>query len=235
MNVLVLGASGGIGKAIIHECQTRYPTSTLHGTYFNSKPTLTDNSILWYRVDVSSEEQIQALAEKIQTVDWIINCVGLLHDDKNGPEKSLNSVDSHFYLKNITTNSLPTLLIAKHFNQHLKKSNTPKLATVSARVGSIEDNKLGGWYSYRASKAALNMLLKTISIEWQRTLPKAVVLSLHPGTTDTPLSKPFQANVPQGKLFTPSRVANDLIQIVENSTPEESGSFFSYSGDLIPW
>ena len=133
------------------------------------------------------------------------------------------------------TNALPTLLIAKHFSANLKPSLNAKLAVVSARVGSISDNKLGGWYSYRSSKAALNMLIKGISIEWRRLLPKACALALHPGTTDSQLSAPFQANVAEGKLFSPEYVADCLINLIAQSTSEDSGTFLAYDGSVIPW
>lgn len=122
-------------------------------------------------------------------------------------------------------NTLPSLLLAKYFTPKLKRSTAPKFATISAKVGSISDNQLGGWYSYRASKAALNMFLKTMSIEWQRMVKHGTVLSLHPGTTDTALSAPFQTNVPEGKLFTPERVAKDLLGLIEKHPRKIAGRF----------
>jgi NAD(P)-dependent dehydrogenase (short-subunit alcohol dehydrogenase family) len=132
-------------------------------------------------------------------------------------------------------NTLPSIMLAKHFAKALTQSHSARFAVISARVGSITDNRLGGWYSYRASKAALNMFLKTLSIEWQRTMKHGVVLSLHPGTTDTPLSQPFQQSVPKGKLFTPEYVANSLLPIIANATPSQTGRFFAYDGTELPW
>lgn len=235
MKVLIFGGNGGIGHAICRNLAQHSPDIEVHATYRNQQPTHSHETIIWHKLDVTDEAQLQLLANEIEHLDWIINAVGLLHDEDHGPEKNLKSFDPDFYLKNIMNNAMPTMLIAKHFQSALKHSSQPKLATISAKVGSIKDNQLGGWYSYRSSKAALNMLLKTLSIEWGRTMPKACVLSLHPGTTDTELSKPFQANVPEGKLFEPDRVAADLIKIISEATSDISGSFLAYNGEELPW
>ncbi|NVD07711.1 SDR family oxidoreductase [Vibrio sp. JPW-9-11-11] len=236
MKILIIGASGGIGAAILKHCQQRYPNAELHATYFTTPPPASNEmNPTWHQFDASCEADIKNLSQHFAQLDWVINCVGFLHNEEQGPEKNLNSVDANFFYHNISRNTLPTLLLAKHFSAPLKKSAAPKFASLSAKVGSISDNRLGGWYSYRASKAALNMLIKTISIEWHRTLRKGVILALHPGTTDTALSKPFQTNVPTGKLFTPGNVAQDLLAIIERSTPDDSGLFYSYSGEALPW
>lgn len=107
-------------------------------------------------------------------------------------------------------------------------------ASISARVGSIEDNRLDGWYSYRASKAALNMLLKTFSIELKRLAPSAICVGLHPGTVDTALSKPFQGNVAPGKLFSRAKSAGHLLQVINGLTPADSGAVFAWDGSRIP-
>ncbi|CAM2938573.1 SDR family oxidoreductase [Vibrio neptunius] len=235
MKVLILGGNGGIGHAICRNLVQHYPGMEVHATYRKHQPIKAAESIIWHQLDVTNEAQVESLAGEIESVDWIVNAVGVLHDECHGPEKNLKSFDPDFYIKNIMHNALPTMLIAKHFQRSLKQSQQPKFATISAKVGSISDNHLGGWYSYRSSKAALNMLLKTLSIEWGRTMPKACVLSLHPGTTDTALSKPFQTNVPEGKLFAPDRVAEDLVKIIAEATPDSSGRFLSYNGETLPW
>ncbi|USD35000.1 MULTISPECIES: SDR family oxidoreductase [Vibrio] len=235
MKVLIFGGNGGIGHAICQHLAQTIPSTEVHATYRNTRPPSSHEAIIWHQLDVTNEAKVQLLANEIKSLDWIINAVGLLHDKHHGPEKNLKSFDPDFYLKNIMNNAMPTMLIAKHFQSAFKHSSQPKLATISAKVGSIKDNQLGGWYSYRSSKAALNMLLKTLSIEWGRTMPKACVLSLHPGTTDTELSKPFQANVPEGKLFEPDRVAAVLVKIISEATSDISGSFLSYSGEELPW
>ena len=233
--VLVIGGSGGIGEAMVKQLQTIDPTTNIHTTFCNGKPDFSLENVTWHKVDVTKESDVKQLASHFTTLDWIINCVGILHTATHKPEKSLNTITPDFFLENISTNTLPTLLLAKHFTPLLARSPAGKLATLSAKVGSISDNRLGGWYSYRSSKAALNMVIKSISIEWRRVAKKAVVLSLHPGTTDTPLSKPFQTNVPEGKLFDADDVARQLLSIIERSTPEESGRFFAYDGEELPW
>jgi NAD(P)-dependent dehydrogenase (short-subunit alcohol dehydrogenase family) len=235
MDVFIIGGVGGIGRALIKQLLRQYRQARVHATYYRQLPDHTDPRLTWHKLDVLCEHNIAAISHRFSHMDWVINCVGMLHDDKQGPEKSLASVDPDFFSQNMATNTLPTLLLAKHFTPLVAKSANPKLVTLSARVGSISDNQLGGWYSYRASKAALNMLIKTIAIEWQRSIKHGCVLALHPGTTNTPLSKPFQKNVPESKLFTPDYVAQQLLSIVVDSTPHQSGSFYSYSGEEIPW
>ncbi|MDD9156654.1 SDR family oxidoreductase [Aliivibrio sp. S4TY2] len=235
MNILIVGGNGGIGFAMITECLTQYSDAQIHATYRRTKPQFQHKRVRWYQVNVSHDDEVKLFSELFDDINWVINCVGILHTRDKGPEKNLTALDSVFFQQVMTTNTLPTLLLAKYFTPKLKKTDTPKFAVISAKVGSISDNQLGGWYSYRASKAALNMFIKTMSIEWQRILKNGVVLALHPGTTDTPLSEPFQANVPQGKLFTPERVAYDLIGLIASSTPQQSGSFLAYSGEHLPW
>ncbi len=235
MKILIVGGNGGIGFAMLKESLTRYPDAQLHATYRRVKPHWYHERVVWHQADASNNEDVKSLSELFDDIDWVINCIGLLHTSNKGPEKNLAALDSVFFQQMITTNTLPTLLLAKYFTPKLKKTDKPKFAVISAKVGSISDNQLGGWYSYRASKAALNMFIKTMSIEWQRMLKNGVVLALHPGTTDTPLSEPFQGNVPQGKLFTPEKVAYDLIGLIASSTPQESGSFLTYSGERLPW
>ena len=235
MRVLIFGGNGGIGHSLCKQLLNHSPEIELHATYRANKRNDLSDDIIWHNVDITSEDEISELAAQFSSIDWIINAIGLLHTPSNGPEKNLQSCQSEFFLENIKVNALPTLLIAKRFSACLKASSHPRFVTISAKVGSIEDNRLGGWYSYRSSKAALNMLIKNISIEWSRRMPKACILSVHPGTTDTPLSKPFQANVPDGKLFEPDKVASDILHIIEKAGPEITGSFLSYDGQTLPW
>lgn len=235
MVILVVGGNGGIGLAMTEHLLHAFPDATIHATYRVKAPQLTDENLTWHQVDVAVETEISDLSQRIECLDWLVNCVGRLQTDQCGPEKSIRSFDPDFFIQNLTINTLPTLLLAKHFTPILQRSSSPKLITLSARVGSIADNQLGGWYSYRSSKAALNMVIKTLSIEWQRSVKHGTVLALHPGTTDTPLSKPFQSNVPDGKLFRAEKVAHDLVNIITNATPLCSGQFFAYDGSTIPW
>ncbi len=239
MKVLVLGASGGIGSAMVNLLESTRPEWEVHGTYRRNAVPSARHNILWHPLDLTHEHEVETLAALIGQIDWIINTVGMLHNSDFTPEKRLTQTSSEQFMASMQANALPTLLIAKHFEPNLKKSERPRVVTVSARVGSIEDNRLGGWYSYRASKSALNMLIKTISIEWGRTFRKAAIFAFHPGTTDTSLSKPFQPNVPEGKLFTPAYVARCLLSQIEKSCLQSedsfNGKFVAYDGSEIPW
>ena len=236
MHILVLGGSGGIGQAIVNKLGETYPEATIHATYKQHRPdTGRDDGVIWHQLDITLEEEIKQLSQNIPQLDWLINCIGMLHTEDKGPEKSLQALDGDFFMHNIQLNTLPSMMLAQHFETALKRSTSARFAVVSAKVGSLSDNRLGGWYSYRTSKAALNMFLKTLSIEWQRSIKHCVVLSLHPGTTDTPLSKPFQQSVPKDKLFTPEYVAQCLVGIITNATPTQTGQFLAYDGVELPW
>jgi NAD(P)-dependent dehydrogenase (short-subunit alcohol dehydrogenase family) len=234
MNVIIIGASGGIGRALFDAIKAAYPEANVSGTYFSQDPGLAGVT----QLDATDEQAVVQYAEKyaeeFDQVDWLINCAGFLHGNDT-PEKSVRHIESEFFLQNIKRNTLPTLLLARYFQKHLRKSEAGVFAAISARVGSISDNQLGGWYSYRSSKAALNMFLKGLAIEWQRSLPRCSVAALHPGTTDTALSEPFQKNVPESKLFTPAQTAGYLIQGIEELDPKNTGRFWAYDGTEIPW
>ncbi|MEZ9572005.1 SDR family oxidoreductase [Vibrio sp. 10N.261.55.F4] len=240
LHILVVGGSGGIGFAVVKHLLSelsRFDFLDVHvdATYHSQQPELENSRLNWHKVDATDEADIKRLSSEFEQLDWLINCVGMLHTPDLGPEKNLSSIDPEFFLKNISVNTLPSLLLAKHFTPVLRTSDNPKFAVVSAKVGSISDNRLGGWYSYRSSKAALNMFIKTMSIEWQRTIKKGTVLALHPGTTDTALSKPFQTNVPEGKLFESSYVAHQLVDIIRTAIPDNSGHFYAYDGEQLSW
>ncbi|MFP4252149.1 MAG: SDR family NAD(P)-dependent oxidoreductase [Guyparkeria sp.] len=232
--VLVVGGHGGIGRALVEMLRHDTTIDAVHATWHHREPEPLDG-VTWRRVDVTDEASIQSLAEEITTLDWLINAVGWLHGDGAGPEKHSREVNREHFLRAMEINALPSLLLAKHFRRQLKRSNAGVFATVSARLGSIGENALGGWYSYRASKAALNMALRTLAVEWRRELPSATVAALHPGTTNTPLSRPFQARVPADQLFSPERTAGYLLAVIAGLTPAVSGRFWSFDGEELPW
>jgi NAD(P)-dependent dehydrogenase (short-subunit alcohol dehydrogenase family) len=192
------------------------------------------------QLDLTSEDSIKecfaAVSQHWPSIEKIFVTSGLLHNDKIKPEKSLSQITPEAMLLNWQVNALGPLLIAKYAEPLLKRASEPSLfAVLSARVGSIEDNRLGGWYGYRMAKAALNMGLKNIAIEWRRKRLSAICVALHPGTTDSPLSEPFQKNVPENSLFSPQRAAKQLLEVCDGLKPEESGSFYSWQGIKIPW
>ena len=151
------------------------------------------------------------------------------------PEKALRSFDAVNIIHALNINAVGPALFAKHFTPLMPKNAKSVFAALSARVGSITENSLGGWYSYRASKAALNQLIQTTAIEIARKNGNIVVLALHPGTTDTALSHPYQSGVPDGKLFTPHYSANRMLQLIDQSVPEDSGKFVAWDGRELPY
>ena len=231
----VVGASGGIGRAMVAAVLARYPEARIAATHYHSDIPFEHERVEWRRLDLRDPEAIEAWSSGFEQVDWMVNCAGYLHGEAGGPEKNIRSLESDFLLENIRINTLPTLLLARHFAAALKKSSAPVLATVSARVGSIEDNRLGGWYSYRISKAALNMALKTLSIEWKHSHPRGCIAALHPGTNDTRLSKPFQAGVPPQNLFKPDYTATQFVNLLSQLDSSQSGNFWAWDGTRLPW
>lgn len=235
MQAVVIGGSGGIGGAFVAHLadQTHYE---LIATYRSKVPEGSlSEAAQWHPLDVEDAEQIGEFCAQLGEVGLFINAVGMLHTASQGPEKSLRQIDPEFFLQSIRINTLPTLLFAQHLPKHFRHQQPAVFATVSARVGSIEENHLGGWYSYRASKAALNQALKTTAIEWQRNLRNVCVAALHPGTTDTALSRPFQRNVPAEQLFTPQHSVTCMMNVIERLTPEKTGRFWSFDGEILPW
>jgi len=232
---LIIGGTGGIGQALIEQCLQRYPTATVHTTWHQQPSSLEHARVHWHALDVTSEDAVAALAQQFDHIDCLINAVGLLHDGDQQPEKALRQVDPDFFVANIRANTLPSILLAKHFARSLKSTTTSHFVALSARVGSIDDNRLGGWLSYRSSKAALNMAMKTVAIEWQRSNKHCCLFLFHPGTTDTALSKPFQARVPEQQLQSPAFTAEALLNLIDRYGPEDSGRFVDYAGRDIRW
>jgi NAD(P)-dependent dehydrogenase (short-subunit alcohol dehydrogenase family) len=175
------------------------------------------------------------LKNYVQDIDLIINSTGLLHAKDVAPEKMLEQISLAAMQQIFAVNAYGPILLAQALMPWLKARRRVVFASLSARVGSIADNRLGGWYSYRASKAAQNQLLKTLSVELVRRNPESVVLALHPGTTDTGLSRPFQANVSQEKLFSPDFVAERLLHLMTQATPVDTGRFIAWDGQAIDW
>ena len=234
-NIAIFGASGAIGGALTEHLAHLYPDAML--TAF-SRRLRTYNSprinsrILNYENEVEIETAAELVAEK-GPLDLVIVASGLLHDDETMPEKSLRDLSGDKFLKLFNVNTVTPAIVAKHFIPRLN-TNTPAIfAALSARVGSISDNRLGGWYAYRASKAALNMVIKNLAIEAARRNKEATIVGLHPGTVDSALSKPFQSNVPDGKLFTPNDAAEKLCRVLANLSPCQSGLCFAWDGQEI--
>ena len=169
-------------------------------------------------------------------VNLVINCAGVLHAaDGMAPERRLREVRGDWLARAFEVNATGPILLAKHIEDLLPRKDRAVFASLSARVGSIGDNRLGGWYAYRASKAAQNMLLRTLSVELPRRARGAIVVALHPGTTDTDLSRPFQASVPREKLFPADRAARQLLAVIDGLRPPDNGTFYAWDGRQVPW
>ena len=218
--VVVVGASGGIGRALADQAEARGEVIRL------SRPA----------IDVADEATLAAAAQAAGNgLSHVIVAAGLLHRDGMGPERDWRQIDGDWMLESFRVNTVLPALVAKHFLPRLRRDAPALFAVLTARVGSIGDNRLGGWHSYRASKAAANQLVRTLSVELGRKSPNACIVALHPGTVDTPMSKPFQRNVAPEKLFTPEQAAAQLWAVMEGLTPADSGSFRAWDGAGIPW
>lgn len=239
---LIVGASQGIGLEFVQQLLQSDRVERIYATYRNPQSELlaiTDTRLRCLPLDITQEVEIASVVQEIKTetaaLHTIINCVGVLHEGTMQPEKSLRHLNAEQLLHYFQVNSIGTVLLAKHVQPLFKHRDRAIFATISAKVGSIGDNYLGGWYGYRASKAALNMFMRTTAIEYKRTCPHAIVVSLHPGTTDTRLSRPFQGNIPPEKLFSVSRTVKQLLTVLDQLQESDSGEFFSWDGTRIPW
>lgn len=223
---LVFGASGGIGSAIVDQLQHAAQCAHVEAVSRRSGHNfdLTDDSAL--------AELVARLSEQHGKFHLIFDATGVLAVDGQAPEKSLQELDINRMSQAFLINAIGPALLLKHFSALLATDEKSIFATLSARIGSIGDNRLGGWYAYRASKAALNQLLRTASIEIARSNPNAVCVALHPGTVETALSQPFA----RGRYtHTPAIAAARLLTVIDETTPAQSGSFFAYDGSPIVW
>ncbi len=192
-------------------------------------------------MDVTDASSVASAAvlvgEMTSELDLVLNVSGVLHDERTGlsPEKSLRGLDAGHLAQSFATNTIGPMLVARHFHPMLPRSRRAVWVNMSARVGSIQDNHLGGWYGYRASKAALNQFTRGLSIELGRRHRHLVCVALHPGTVATALSAPFAGNVPPHKMFTIERGVTQLLDVIEGLGPEDSGGFFDWAGEPIPW
>ena len=222
LHAVVLGASGGIGAAFADlldaDPQVGLVTRLSRASGFD----LTDPASI-----------TAAAAALVSPPDLIIVATGLLHAEGFAPERDLRQLSADALARAFAVNAIGPALVAQAFLPLLPKGRKTLFAALSARVGSISDNRLGGWHAYRASKAALNQILRTIAIEQARKNPGSIVLGLHPGTVDTGLSKPFQRNVKT--LFTPAESAAHLLGVIDAATPSQSGQLYDWKGEAIPF
>lgn len=237
MRIIIVGASGGIGKAFV---DTLSQNERVAQIYALSRQGVAHPSpkVANLTFDFTDEDSLLAGTEALRETgkfDLVIIATGLLQGEGISPEKNLRAMSHEGFSKSYEINVIGPAMTAKYFLPLLRRDAKTVFAALSARVGSISDNRLGGWYAYRASKAALNMVLKTLSIEYGRRFKETVIIGLHPGTVDTDLSKPFQSNVPQGKLFTPEYSVEKLLNVIDNASSDDSGSLLAWDGQTVPF
>ena len=237
---VIIGASGGIGSALVRHCLDD-PECGVIFAVSRKQPANADESVgRLHRLvcDHTQEGVNKVVAEVLASglrLHRIVICTGMLHNEQFSPEKSLDKLDPNALREVFDVNVVVPALWIAALVRPLRRATGCVIAVLSARVGSITDNRLGGWYSYRTSKAALNMYLKSAAIEYARRAPGVKLVAFHPGTTDTGLSAPFQANVPPGKLFSADYVADRLMSVLDGVKPDGSLSFLDWAGIEIPW
>lgn len=234
---LVFGASGGVGAAMLHTLAADPRCGALHAAS-RTRPNTIPPRAAWHAFDLADEASIArtiAAATADGPLDLVIVATGMLHDGAIKPEKTWRALDGDALDKAFRINAAGPALIARHALDHMPRGSKAVFAALSARVGSISDNRLGGWHAYRASKAALNMIVKTCAIELARRNPHAVCVTLHPGTVDTALSKPFQSGVSASRLFTADHSARCLLGVIDALEPADSGKLLAWDGTEIPF
>ncbi|MEC7463567.1 MAG: SDR family NAD(P)-dependent oxidoreductase [Pseudomonadota bacterium] len=238
IHAIVIGATGGLGRAFVN---TLADDERVLSVLALSRVTagLASDCVKTIAIDIEDEASIEAAArlaaDHEPTYQLVIVATGVLHAAGLSPEKSWKALSADALATAYRINTIGPALVAKHFLPLLDTKSKSVFACLSARVGSIEDNSLGGWHAYRSSKAGLNMILRTLSVELARRNPESICVGLHPGTVDTPLSKPFQTSVPSDKLFTPAYSVNRLISVINGLTSVDSGQTYAWDGQRIPF
>ncbi|MBC6403484.1 MAG: SDR family NAD(P)-dependent oxidoreductase [Hyphomonadaceae bacterium] len=234
---IIIGASGGIGTALVahlakSDCFCEIHALSRSGKVFDS------GKVTSHRFDLTREHDLESESRNLKETgdfDLVVVAAGFLHSGTLGPEKNLRALSFEGFKTNFAINTIGPAMGAKYFLPLLGRESKSVFAALSARVGSISDNRLGGWYAYRASKAALNMVIKTLSIETARRSAYPIVIGLHPGTVDTPLSEPFQGHVAESKLFTPEYSAGKLLDVIDRVKPERNGELIAWDNETVPF
>lgn len=248
INALVQGASRGIGLGFVKALLDDELTASVIATSRDpgSSEALVrlaqqDERLVCVPMDIGDEsavvEAARIVREHVDRLDLILNVTGVLHDTTTGlsPEKRLQDLNQAHLAQSFAINAIGPMLVLRHLHELLPRDRRSVVASLSARVGSIGDNRLGGWYGYRASKAALNQGMRTASIELARRWKQAICVVVHPGTVDTQLSEPFQGRVPEGKLFDVGRAADQLLDVLDGLDATDTGCFFDWAGEPIVW
>ena len=234
-SIVVIGSSGAIGNAFIENLSILFDKASIFG-FTSNKALKSSQSITYNYINYKNEDSIEKaalIASEKSPVDLVIIATGILHHGKIMPEKSLRDLSLEKFHLLFEANTILPALIMKHFIPRLNRKTKAVFAALSARVGSISDNKLGGWYSYRASKSALSMMIKNAAIETSRNNKNALIVGLHPGTVDSRLSKPFQSNVPEKRLFTPDYSVKKMLEVLKKLTAKDTGKCFDWDGEEV--
>jgi NAD(P)-dependent dehydrogenase (short-subunit alcohol dehydrogenase family) len=231
--IVIFGAGGGLGQALVSHYLQR--GEQVLGVSRQAAPTAQHGQ--WLQVNDYNARCLAPLYELLQNqvVDGVISTLGSLHDEQFMPEKRLDDLSTDHMLHSYYVNAVLPLSLLQWTKPYLPTKQPCFWVQLSAKVGSISDNQLGGWYSYRASKAALNMLLKTAAIELARSHKQLTIAAIHPGTTDTQLSKPFQGRLSADKLFTPAMSAARIAQVIDSLEPTVSGVLWHWDGTRLPY
>jgi NAD(P)-dependent dehydrogenase (short-subunit alcohol dehydrogenase family) len=238
---LIIGANSEIAKALAEKINSDTESQLIvisRNKHFYQQDRFKQALVI--TVESYQEQDIKSAVESIGQytaleITQVFLCHGILHNERCHPEKRLEDFSAAAFMEIITANTLTPMLWLKYLTPLLRGKQPCKVVIFNARVGSISENKLGGWYSYRASKAAMNMLIKSAAVELARRAKNTKLISFHPGTTDSPLSKPFQKNVPEGKLFSSEFVARQLLDIVANTPVDGEASYLDWQGNSINW
>ncbi len=224
---VVVGASGGIGAAVAAAVEASGTFAEIITASRSSEPSY----------DITHEDDVATLAEEIKAsghnLRLVFDATGYLHGSQGGPEKSWSAIDPAAMAHQFAVNTIGPALLIKHLLPLFPRDGKAVFATISAKVGSISDNQLGGWYGYRAAKAALNQIVKTASIELARKRPESICLALHPGTVATPLSDPFAKH--GVRLQTPQNSATSMLAVINKASTAQSGQLIAYDGEVLPY
>ncbi len=238
LNAVIVGG-GAIASALLEALLDRPNLAYAAVLSRKSRPGAGESRVSHFDIDAADWESIaraaEGVAREVSRVHLLINTAGVLHGPQHKPEKRLAEMKHEQLLRSFTVNASLLPAVAQAFSDLLRHDEPAILASLSARVGSIEDNQAGGWYSYRASKAAHNMLLKTLAREWRISHRNATVVALHPGTVQSPLSEPFISANYQHRVLTPAESAAHLLGVLSGLEPAQSGRFIDWQGEPIPW
>lgn len=233
--ILIIGGGHGLGLGLVKECQKRFPDASIIATYRKKEKAadLLELDVQTAQIVPLDEEQVKTFCDQFESFDLVINSVGMLQSrEGEGPEKSLRDINMDFMTEVFQVNTFVTPLWGKYLKKKFSRETPSLFATLSAMVGSIEENEIGGWYSYRASKTALNMYMRTMAIEFERSHLKTTVVAIHPGTTETELSKKFLGGISH-KIWTPETAAVNILDILNECQKEGGFHFKNWDGRKI--